>query len=154
MRGVKHLIECNCILPQFARQNDPPFHQFTVFSVIDDSDNVVPKFAQCPNCSSIHRVVDVCKSEIVPRREHASSVVTIDDIKVSVPKDLCDILQKYNVDVATWEQAQFILENQQFGEYILLGSEMIEGVRQGKRLRFLGQSLYKIESFSFTNIIG
>lgn len=154
MNGCKHLIECNCVLPQFTRQENPPFHKFTVFSVLDDDDKVVIKFAQCPSCGVIHRVVDVCKSEIIVGREQLSSLITVDDIKLSLSKELCDVLTKHSVDLPTWEHAQFIVENERWGEFVMLVSETVNGTKQGKRLRILGRSIFKVDTFSYTDTLG
>ena len=48
MDSVNHLIECRCILPQYKKAIDPPFHKFVVFSVIDKFDVVLEK-ACCGN---------------------------------------------------------------------------------------------------------
>ena len=152
--GQKHLVECNCILPQFRRQPDPPFHRFVVFSQIEDDGTVTSKWAQCNNCGAIHKVVDVCKSEIQTGREQSSAVLTIDDIRHGISKELADVLEKHSVDVATWEFAQFVIENSKWGESVLLSSEMVDGERQGKMLRILGNTLFKIVPFSYTNVAG
>ena len=60
MRGQKHLIECHCILPQYRRALNTVYHKFVVFSEIDDSDTVVPKFAQCNNCGVIGHLAGQC----------------------------------------------------------------------------------------------
>ena len=88
MQGYKHQIECSCILPQFMGRPDPPFHRFSVFTVIDDNDNAIPKLAQCNNCGVIHQVTDVYKSKIVVGKETSGTIVTIDEIRLSLPKDL------------------------------------------------------------------
>ena len=60
---VKHLIECHCTLPQYRNRPDIVYHKFPVFSLLE-SDSVVEKLARCNNCDAVHRVFDVCKSEI------------------------------------------------------------------------------------------
>ena len=81
--GVKHLVQCRCVLPQFKHAHKPIQHQFVVFSVINDEGNVESKFAQCPNCGLIHKVVDVNNSEIMHGRENMGALITIDDVKLS-----------------------------------------------------------------------
>lgn len=148
MRGQKHLIACRCILPQFKGRKNPPRHQFSVFSSIDEDDNVVVKYAQCNNCGLVHRVIDICKSEIMQGKEAMSSILTIDDIKMSLPSNLSNILERNKADLATWEQAQFILENKEWGNFILLAAEEDSGVKQIKYIRVMSESFFKIESFS------
>ena len=45
--GVKHLIECHCILPQFKKKQPPIYHKFTVYSKFNsDTGNVIEKYEQ------------------------------------------------------------------------------------------------------------
>lgn len=150
--GLKHLITCRCVLPQFKRSDDPPRHQFVVFSTVND-DVVVPKFAQCNNCGVIHKVVEVNRSEIMLGRENMGSLVTIDDIKAGLPQQLSNILETNDVDLPTWELAQFILENKQWGNFVVLRTDEEDGLKQGKYLRILGEAMFRVESFTREEII-
>ena len=143
--GQKHLIQCRCILSQFNKLKDPPRHRFVVFSVIDDDDKPVVKFAQCNNCGIIHKVTDVQRSEIVSGREHMQSIVSIDDIKLSLPEKLVNVLEINKCDLPTWEMAQFLLENKKWGDFVVLNSEEEGGLRQGKYVRIMGETLFKVE---------
>ena len=147
-RGAKHLVECRCVLPQFKSRKDPPRHKFVVFSIISENDIVEPKFAQCNNCGTIHKVLDICKSEIQIGKENASSILGIDDIKVSLPKDLTYILEKYKLDLPSWEHASFIVDNKRWGDFIVLEQEEDSGIKQGKYVRILGENFFKIENFT------
>lgn len=147
-RGFRHLVECRCVLPQFKNRTDPPKHKFIVFSILDENDNVDSKYAQCNNCGLVHKVIDICKSEIQPGKENSSSILTIDDIKLSLPRDLSYILEKYRLELPSWEQAQFIVENKRWGEFIVLEQEDDGDTKQGKYVRILGESFFKVENFS------
>lgn len=146
--GVKHLIRCRCVMPQFKALPEPPQHQFVVFSVIDDSDRAQVKFAQCNNCGVIHKVTDVCKSEVMTNREDMGSIVTINDIKMGLPGNLINILESSDVDLPTWEFASFIYENKRWGEFVVLTTDSENGTRQGKYVQILGESMFKVSSFS------
>lgn len=149
MLGQKHLIMCRCVLPQFKGHTVPPRHQFIVFSVVsDDGITVKPKFAQCNNCGLIHKVSEICKSEIMTGRESMSAIVTIDEIKASIPANLATILETNHADIATWEAAQFIIENKRWGDFLMLSSDVEGDLRQGKYVRVLGENLVKVESFT------
>lgn len=148
MQGLKHLVECNCVLPQFASRPSPPFHQFIVFSIVDEDDRVVPKYAQCNNCGVLHHVVDIHKSEVLAGKENANALVSVEDIKLSLSKEIVDVLTKYNVDLASWEQAQFIIDNERWGEHVVLASEVVNGQRVGKYLQILGRALLKVSTFT------
>jgi len=147
VQGVKHLIQCHCILPQFKNSSEPVFHKFTVFSVIDDSDTVQPKFAQCNNCGILHKITDVCRSELTSR-EDAKSLPSIEDIKFSIPADLTRVLETYQCDIATWEQAEWIYLTKAWDQWITLARDEDEsGDTHGKRLIFTDDGRFRIEAF-------
>lgn len=148
MRGQRHLLKCRCVLPQYKGVVSPPTHHFIVFSVVNDDDTVKSKFAQCNNCGIIHRVTDICTSEIMSGKEAMSSIVKVEDIKLSLPPNLTDILERNNCDLATWEQAQFILEEKQWGNFVILAQEEESGTKQGKYVRIMSETFFKVESFS------
>lgn len=150
--GLKHLITCRCVLPQFKQRPNPPPHQFTVFSIVDDNDVVRVRFEQCNNCGIIHKVIDVCKSEIVSR-EAMNSLQTIDDIKSCMNPRLANLLEANNVDLATWQAAQFIVENRRWGEFVVLSSDEQEGMRQGKYLMIIGENMFKVDTFTRDEVI-
>ncbi len=151
--GIKHLVSCHCVLPQFRRMPDPIFHKFVVFSVVDDDDKIISKTVKCNNCGVIHRIIDFCKSEFVYNVEDTRSVMTKEDIAIMIPEKLTNILESYDVDIPTWEQAQFIIDNKQWNSHIILTSDFIDGRTEGKLLRILGEKLYKIEPFFRTEFI-
>ena len=146
MQGLKHLIQCHCVLPQFKNSTDPVFHKFVVFSLIDDSDTVQPKFAQCNNCGIVHKIVDICKSELTTK-EDSKSIPTIQDIELSIGADLAALLKGYDCDLATWEQAEWIVLSKSFSNLIILSREEIDDEVHGKRLLFLENGRFRIEAF-------
>jgi hypothetical protein len=147
MQGIKHLIQCHCILPQYKSSAEPVFHKFVVFSIIDDSDTVQPKFAQCNNCGVVHKVVDICRSELTSREE-AKSLASIEDIKFSISSDLSRVLESYQCDLATWEQAEWIYLTKAWDQWITLAKDEDENNEiHGKRLIFLDDGRFRIEAF-------
>ncbi len=143
------MVKCRCTLPQYKVFPNPPAHQFVVFSIINENDDtVIPKYTQCNNCGIIHRVIDICKSDILTGKEEMNSILKVEDIKLSMPPNLVDILERNNVDLATWEQAQFILENKQWGNFVILAQEEEAGTKQGKYVRIMSETFFKVESFS------
>ena len=145
--GQKHLVKCRCVLPQFKHVPEPPQHQFVVFSVIDDNEIVKPKFVQCNNCGIIHKVTDICKSDIIQGRESMGSIRSIDDIKPAIPQALANILDANNADVPSWEMAEFILETEQWGLFVVLSVDTEGGTKQGKYVRILGKNMFKVDTF-------
>lgn len=153
-KGFKHLIKCRCILPQFKSRPDAPAHQFVVFSVLDDdSDSLSVHFAQCPNCGIVHKVTDVCKSEIMAGKELLSSILTLDELKSSLPGQLVAILETHYADRATFEHAKWILENQAWGDFVVISSDVIDGMKQGKYVRIISDKMFKIDNFVRDEVI-
>ena len=148
MRGLKHLIQCHCILPQYRKMKDPLFHKFVVFSVVDEEDKVIEKFCHCNNCGVVHKIHDLCKSEIVVGRESSMSVMTKNDIKLSLPANLSKILETYECDLPVWEEVQFYYETNLEAPPIILTKEEFKGTVTGKVLHMLGSTKVKIESFT------
>lgn len=146
--GTKHLVKCRCILPQFKQLQNPPQHQFTVFSVIEDDDSVKPSFAQCNNCGIVHKIVDVGRSEIISGKESMSSLITIDDLKHSLPENLVALLEKNSADLPTWQYASFIIENKMWGNFVVVSSELESDVMIIKYVQILGENLFKVQTAS------
>jgi hypothetical protein len=147
--GQKHLVKCRCFLPQFSNWDDPPTHEFPVFSVIDENDEVIQKFVQCNNCGIVHKVIGLCQSEIV-HKENLTSVTSIDDIKLSLDEKIIEVLDKYEVDNSTWEQVKFIIDNEIWGDFVLLTKDNDKelGLCQGKYVKILKRGVYSVESFA------
>jgi hypothetical protein len=150
--GLKHLITCRCVLPQFKRAPDPPLHQFIVFSVLEDDGTFRPRFAQCNNCGIVHKVVEVSRSEVV-HREAMGSLPTIDDIKAGLPPQLANLLEANGVELPTWEMAQFIIEHKQWGNFVVLSTDEEDGLKQGKYVRILSENLFKVETFMREEVV-
>ena len=148
MYGIKHTIECQCILPQYKKRKDPPYHKFVVFSIVDKSDNVIEKFAQCNNCGIVHRVYDLCKSEIASGHESLSSLPTKEDFSLMLPSSVIDILNSYDCEIYNWEHVAFIINEELIGEKIVLSKDEIEGKVQGKSLSYKGGGKFAIEPFT------
>jgi hypothetical protein len=145
--GQKHLIKCRCVLPQFKSKSEPPAHQFIVFSIINDDGTCVPKYSQCNNCGTLHKVTDICKSDVLVGKEYIKSLLTVEDIKSSLSSNVVSVLENNNVDIATWEAVQFAIENKRWGEIVVLSTDAEGDEIHGKYIKILGETLFKIESF-------
>lgn len=146
-KAVKHLIECHCVLPQYRDRDDIVYHHFIVFSELDDDDNVIIKHAQCNNCGVIHKIIDIGKSEVSAGRDASAAVVSISDIKISLPQNVVNVLESYNADLPTWEHVAWVFDNQQWGSTITLTSEEKSDNVEGKYMIISGPSSLKIEAF-------
>jgi hypothetical protein len=145
--GQKHLIECCCSLPKFQSSKEVVYHRFVVFSELEN-DVVIPKHAQCNNCGVIHRVFDIGKSEIILGKDKSSLTMSLFDIKASLPNNITNLLDSYKVDLSTYEEALSILENERWGSFIVLQSNLENGNVEGKLLRFNSKDVFKVEPFS------
>ena len=147
MQGVKHLIQCHCVLPQFRGADPPIFHRFIVFSVIDDGDAVVEKVVKCPNCDALHRVTEVGRSEIVHGKDGSSAAVDIEDIKCQLPTSLSAVLDRHKVDESTYEQALFYVNTYNTSDPIVLTRERLDdGSVTVKSLWLRPDRSFRIES--------
>lgn len=146
-RGHKHIVKCKCILQQHKTQKEPQFYAFKVFSVVSDEDVVEVSYAQCPNCGVIHKVTDICVSEIVSREE-MKSLETIDEIKSSLPEKLLRALAstEKDIDIATWQDIKFTLDNQDFGKNIILTITRESGDVVYKFLTIFSETLFRVQT--------
>lgn len=148
--GVLHLIDCMCILPQYMKNEKPTFHKFKVFSEIDENNEVKRKLVQCPNCGIVHKVLDICKSEVMNGKDETMSVLTKDDLRFMLPTRMYEILDGYKCDIATWEYAKFVIDNKRWGTTIVLTNETNDDdkTRTGKAVIIRGTNEYEIQQFS------
>ena len=87
---------------------------------------LLKNYHNAPNCGAVHKVVDVCQSEIYTGKEDLPSAVTIDDLRICLPNELCSILDSYSSVLCDWEYANFIIENQLWGEKIKISVDQTE----------------------------
>lgn len=148
MEGIKHVIECSCFLPQAKNNKKINYYKFPVFSIINEKDEVLEKFAQCENCGIVHRVYDICRSEILIGREDGkSSVLSKEEISMMLPTHASNLLNSYNVDIATWEQVLFNFEKKIDKPMILFKEiDPVSFSIKGKILKIIDGN-FKIESF-------
>ena len=127
-RGVKHLVQCHCILPQYKKQKNPIFHKFPVFSIVE-GDSIKEKYVLCNNCDIVHRVYETNKSEIKWGNESYNSLVTTkEDIKFNLENQgmerLVSILEVNNIDVSDWELIDYLIENNLQGNVVINKKEI------------------------------
>lgn len=144
---IKHLIECKCILPQFKHLQPPAFHKFLVFSEIDMNDGtLINSYAQCNNCGVIHKIKEIGQSTIL-KKETMTALLSIDDIKNSIPAKLTAILEQNQCPLPLWQEAQFILQHKLWGKGFTLSQEREDTNIIGKYIVILGETIYDIKPF-------
>ena len=151
--GQKHLISCRCVLPQFKNNPNSNRHRFVVFSEVIE--NVVKqKYAQCNNCGLIHKVIDICTSEIMQGKEGMNSILSIEDIKAGMNPSLVGILERHQCDLPTWEHAQYVLDNKRWGDMVILTNDDDDDGKVVKYVRLIGETLFKVDSYVRKETIG
>lgn len=147
--GVKHLLQCHCILPQYRNSKNPEFHKFVVFSVIDtETDTVIPKFVECNNCSIVHKVTDMCTSEFLVGRDEVRTMLSIEDFKYSLPSSLYELLVTNGRELPDFEYALFLIDNEGWDKHIVLSREEFDDHIQGKLVRFISADRFRVESYT------
>jgi hypothetical protein len=101
----------------------------------------------------MHRVFDVCKSDIVNNENVVQ--VSLEEIKSSLPENYVKTLERYNCDLPTYEHVQFLLENNRWGEHVILTTEDLpkQGVEIGKALIVISLNMFKVQQFERKVII-
>jgi len=147
VKSIKHTVQCHCILPQYRNKKDPVFHKFVVFGALDNSDTLLAKYVKCNHCSAVHRIYDVCKSEIVIGKEDSSAITTIEDLRLMVPPDIVSVLDSYNCELHVFEHVFHILKHKLYEEHVILTKEVMDEEVIGKRLVFSKEGMPTITSF-------
>jgi len=150
--GVKHLIECHCVLPLYKQSQKIINHKFTVYSKFDEAGNVLPKLCKCNNCDTLHYIPDICKSEIRGGKDETTVILDVDDISLMLSDKLCSILRKFECDLATWEHALDIVEEERWGDFIVLKRDVIGEVQQVKLIEILSEAKVKIRTETIKDI--
>ena len=145
MPGIKHLLECHCVLPIYRNAADNQiYHKFTVYSKLSKDGKVIPKIVKCNNCDTMHKVIDICKSEISPGKDQSEIIVSLEELGLMLPDRLSNILLKNEVDRATWEQIIDIFEEESWGENIVLRRDIIRERQHVKVLHINSKDSYRI----------
>lgn len=144
----KHLVKCSCVLSTFKNKKDPVFHRIVAFSEIDEEGEVIPSFVLCNNCGALHKIKELCKSEIIYAKDNLSSLPNIDEIKLSIPQKIIEICSSYDIDLPTWQELKFIIENELWGSRVILTREDVDASLTGKVLLLFGPDTLKIESYT------
>jgi len=153
MQGIKHLIECHCFLKIFDKSENKINHKFPVYSKFDENNNIVPKLAKCNNCESLHYVYDACKSELRPGKEDITSILTIEDIMMMLPDRINSVLTANRSDIADFEHALDIIENERWGETIVVKRSIVGEIENIKILQIDGENKIKILNKEINTIL-
>ena len=95
----------------------------------------------------MHKVYDLCKSEIIPGKDELRSVVTIREISPFIPSDLRQLLETYNCELSIWEHIKFLLDEQRWGDKVVITKETIKDETTGKVLTIAAKDRFTIENY-------
>lgn len=153
MIGQKHLIECHCSLPIFKEKDAITYHKFVVYSKFDEMGNIIPKYAQCNNCGANHYVFEICRSEIKTGKEDNNIALTIDDIAISLPDKIANILKKYECDIEVYEEINDVIENDLYPHSVIVNRELVDDIYEIKIIKLISQDKIKIEAERISRIV-
>jgi len=153
MPGIKHLIECHCVLPLYKNSQKIIYHKFPVYSKFDDKGRIKQKLVKCNNCDALHLIKEICRSEIKPGKDQSSLVVTKEDLSYMLSDKIVSILEKVDADISTWEQITDIVEEERWKEKIVIKRDIIDEVEHVKIIEVLGENKLKIYSDVIRDII-
>lgn len=153
MTGQKHLVECHCILPIFKNARKEVYHKFPVYSKIDASGKVIPKYVRCNNCEAVHYVYEICSSEIKPGKEDISSITTKKEIAISLSERLVDVLESQECTIADYEQVLDAIENEVYPTQLIVKREIIDENHLVKILEIMSENKFKLFSERINNMV-
>lgn len=153
---VRHLIECQCVLKIYENRTKPLFHKFSVFSIFND-DKIEEKFVECNNCSAIHKIIDVCQSEIMWGKDGIIGLVNkVEDIKFNLDNSgnekLVELLVTNKIeDISIWEFVEYLVENEEEGQVVLDKNEIED--RIVSKILYITKKGFKIKNESFQRYV-
>lgn len=141
------------MLPQYRKMENPIFHKFVVYSRQEEDGTVKEKFSRCNNCEAVHRVYDLCKSEIAVGLEEIDSIITIQDIVSSLPEKVSSILKENNCDLPTFENIEDVIFNQSWDSQIVISRKNINSAKiQVKIIEFKSEDKFRIHTEIINNL--
>tara|TARA_Y100000992_G_C21065909_1_gene396406 strand:- start:11 stop:484 length:474 start_codon:yes stop_codon:yes gene_type:complete len=153
MAGIKHLLECHCYLSIFKGKNKILNHRFPVYSKIDEFGNIVPKLVKCNNCETLFYVKDINDYELKAGKEDTKIILSKEEIMMSLPVNLREILIKFNCDISDFEHALDVVEEKRWGEELILKREIINEVTHVKVLEINSIKDFKIKNEVINDLI-
>tara|TARA_X000001388_G_C2231303_1_gene123257 strand:- start:1127 stop:1597 length:471 start_codon:yes stop_codon:yes gene_type:complete len=146
MSGIKHLIECHCFLKIFNKSEKQINHKFPVFSKIGKDGNLIKKLVKCNNCDALHSVYDICKSELKPGKEEIGTVLDKEDLILMLPDKIANILIKNNADISDFEHALDIVENKEWGSFVVVKRSIVDEEEHVKVMEIIEENKIKIHN--------
>lgn len=80
--------------------------------------------------------------------------MSLEEIKKSLGQQLSEYLDSNEADRATYEMCKFVVDNERWGERVVVSSERIEQERHGKVIRIMSREFHIIDEFVEQTTIG
>lgn len=153
MPGIKHLIDCHCVLPLYRDSQKIIFHKFPVYSKIKKDGSLIEKLVKCNNCEAVHLVNEICKSTIQPGKDQTNVTLSKEDMSFMLSDKLVSLLEKTDSDISTWEHVLDVIEEKRWKENIVIKREIIDEKEHVKILNMTSENKFKVFSDSINNLI-
>lgn len=153
MPGLKHLIECHCVLSLYKTGEEMINHKFPVYSKTDNHGKIIPRFVKCNNCDTMHHVFDVCKSEIRGGKDQSELTLSLDELSLMLPERLSNALVKIKTDISNWEHIVDIFEEKRWGENVVLRRDVIDEKQHVKIIEVTSSETFKLTNQIISDLI-
>ena len=67
-------------------------------------------------------------------------------LKHGISENLSSVLETYNCDISTWENVEFIIDNELWDEDVVISRESIDDITHVKVLNILSETKLKVNS--------
>lgn len=108
----------------------------------DDMFNTTWK--RCDKCNVFHHIIDISNSMM---SKSIPPNTTLDDLMPQIPKDLFELMDSYELDVAYYQYVGFLLKNGIWGKNITLSAKLRGYDIVGERLTLKGPSDYVVTPY-------
>jgi hypothetical protein len=125
----------------------PVFHKFVVYSKFKEDNIIEEKLVRCNNCDAVHRVIDLCRSEIVIKIEETDTILDEEEIKLALSDKIIGILEKNNSDIATYESIDHIINENAWGSQVVISRQTVGNEKTHiKILEINGENKFRLKS--------
>ena len=153
MAGIKHLVECHCVLALYKNSEKIINHKFPVYSKLDESGNIISKIVKCNNCDAVHLVKELCKSEVLFGNDQTEVILTKEDIGYMLEGKIHNMLTKLDPDISVWEHVLDTIDEELWGTEIVIKRDIVGEKQHVKVLEILGQDRFKLKTEVIKDII-
>lgn len=152
-----HSIECTC----FVGKNKFSFNVFS--EILDENDEVVPSFEQCPNCQKLYKISDIFSATPV---KTSDKIETISDVQSSLPEHVRAFFIDFeDLDLAQWKKIRYLykselwkkpdwsIRNINHGNSVVIYTEFKNGIKYVKRAFFASERQILIKNVETNEIV-